>query len=283
MNIEKAGIFGGGTMGTGIIQVFASAGIKTHLVSVVEGEAARSLASITRNLDKLVQKEKITAERKDEILSNISSSADVQDFADCGIVVEAVLEDRELKKNIFRQVEDAVSEQCIIASNTSTISITELASAVKLQERFIGVHFMNPAPVMQLIEVITALQSSQETIDTVMALCEKLGKTGVLVKDSPGFVLNRILIPLINEGAECLDNGIADAEAIDSIMKLGANHPIGPLALGDLVGLDVCLKIMEVLYSDFGDSKYRPSPLLRRMVAAGYLGRKTGRGFYTYN
>ncbi len=184
MNIEKAGVFGGGTMGTGIIQVFASAGFKTHLVSVVEGEASRSLTAITRNLDKLVQKEKITAERRDEILSNISSSADVKDFADCGIVIEAVLEDRELKKNIFRQVEDAVSEQCIIASNTSTISITELASAVKLQERFIGVHFMNPAPVMQLIEVITALQSSQETIDTVMALCEKLGKTGVLVKDS---------------------------------------------------------------------------------------------------
>ena len=215
-------------------------------------------------------------------LAAIQATTDYSDLASCHLVIEVVSENRDIKKQVLRKIEFAVTDECIIASNTSTISITELASEISVPRRFVGMHFMNPVPAMQLVEIIAALQTVEEVTAEVVALAKKIGKTPIMVSDSPGFVLNRLLIPMINEAIYALDEAVADAESIDSCMRLGANHPIGPLALADLIGLDICLHIMEVLHADFGDSKYRPCPLLRRMVAAGYLGRKSGRGFFAY-
>jgi 3-hydroxybutyryl-CoA dehydrogenase len=279
---SEIGVVGSGTMGAGIAQVFALAGHHVVLVDLTRECLDRAMAGIAKNLERLVKKEGISAAQRDAALAAIQATTDYPDLAPCHIVIEAVSENREVKKQVLKRIEGAVTVGCIIASNTSTISITELAAGIGAPARFIGMHFMNPVPVMQLVEVITALQTAEGTTAETVALAKKIGKTPVLVGDSPGFVLNRLLLPMINEAVFALDEGVADAESIDSCMKLGANQPIGPLALADLIGLDVCLHIMEVLHADFGDSKYRPCPLLRRMVAAGYLGRKSGKGFFVY-
>jgi 3-hydroxybutyryl-CoA dehydrogenase len=276
------GVVGSGTMGAGIAHVFALSGHRVVLVDLRKELLDRALAGIQGNLERQVKKQSISTAQKEAALAGIQGTTDYAALVPCRIVIEAVSENRDIKKQVLKQIEAAVTEECIIASNTSTISITELAAGVRSPQRFIGMHFMNPVPVMQLVEVIDALQTAKEVTAEVEALAKEIGKTPVLVKDSPGFVLNRLLIPMLNEAVYTLEGGVATAEAIDACMKLGANHPLGPLALADLIGLDICLNILEVLHADFGDPKYRPCPLLRRMVAAGRLGRKTGRGFYEY-
>jgi 3-hydroxybutyryl-CoA dehydrogenase len=276
------GVVGSGTMGSGIAHVFALAGHEVVLVDISKELLDRAVNGIAGNLERQVKKQGISAAQKQAALAAIRTTTAYTALAPCRLVIEAVAEDREVKKQVLKQIEAAVAEECIIATNTSTISITELASCLRGPERFIGMHFMNPVPVMQLVEVIGALETAEAVSAQVVALAQNIGKTPVLVKDSPGFVLNRLLIPMLNEAVFVLDSGVAAAEAIDACLKLGANHPLGPLALADLIGLDICLHVMEVLHSDFGDPKYRPCPLLRRMVAAGRLGRKAGRGFYEY-
>ena len=275
-------VVGSGTMGCGIAHVFALSGHGVLLLDLQREFLDQAVVRITGNLERQVKKQGISAAQKETALAAIQTTTAYTALAPCRLVIEAVCEDREVKKQVLQKIEAVVAAECIIASNTSTISITELASCLRSPQRFIGMHFINPVPVMQLVEVIAALQTAEAVSAEVAALAQKIGKTPVRVQDSPGFVLNRLLIPMLNEAVYALEGGVATAEAIDACLKLGANHPLGPLALADLIGLDICLHVMEVLHADFGDPKYRPCPLLRRMVAAGRLGRKSGRGFYEY-
>lgn len=280
--MEKIFVLGAGTMGAGIVQAFAQKGYEVIVRDIKDEFVQRGLSGINKNLSKLVSKGKITEEAKEEILSRISGTTDMNLAADCDLVVEAAIENMEIKKEIFAELDGICKKEAILASNTSSLSITEVASATSRPDKVIGMHFFNPAPVMKLVEIIRGMATSQETFDAVKNLSLEIGKEPVEVKEAPGFVVNRILIPMINEASFILQEGIASVEDIDTAMKFGANHPMGPLALGDLIGLDVCLAIMDVLYNETGDNKYRASSTLRKYVRAGWLGRKSGRGFYNY-
>jgi 3-hydroxybutyryl-CoA dehydrogenase len=269
-------------MGAGIVQAFAEAGCQVAMRDLKEEFVKKGFGSIEKNLSRAVGKGKMTEERKLEILGNIATTTSLEAAAVADIVVEAAVENMGIKKEIFAELDRLCKPECILATNTSSLSITEVASATKRPDKVIGMHFFNPVPVMKLVEVIKGIATSEETKDKVIELSKDLGKDPVEVEEAPGFVVNRILIPMINEAVGVLADGVATAEDIDKAMRLGSNHPIGPLALGDLVGNDVCLAIMETLYSEFGDPKYRPHPLLRKMVRAGYLGRKSGKGFFEY-
>ena len=281
-HIKIVGVLGAGTMGNGIAHVFARSGFQVILRDVEEHFLDRALETITKNLDREIKKGKVAEADKPRILGRLQLVTDPAQLAGADFVVEAISERLDLKLTALKEADKLLRPEVILASNTSSISITQLAAATSRPDRFLGMHFMNPVPMMVLVEVIRGLQTSEATFATTMALCEKLEKKPVAVNDSPGFVSNRVLMPMINEAAFCVMEGVATPEAVDAVMKMGMNHPMGPLELADLIGLDVCLDILEVLYTGFSDSKYRPCPLLRKMVAAGWLGRKSGRGFYTY-
>ena len=281
-DITSLGVIGAGTMGHGIAQVGAQAGLQVILVDVGDELLRAAMSSIEANLARQVAKDALTQTAADATLGRIRTAPQLAEVKEVQIVVEAVSENADLKRDIFRQLDDATPAGTVLASNTSSISITLLGAATERPDRVIGMHFMNPVPVMPLVEVIRGQETSDDTHAAVVLLAEALGKTPVTVNDFPGFVSNRLLMPMINEAAFCLLEGVAEKEAIDEIMQLGMNHPMGPLALADLIGLDTCLSVMEVLHRELGEDKYRPCPLLRRMVAAGALGRKAGRGFYDY-
>ena len=283
MNINKVAVIGGGTMGNGIAHVFALNGFPVSLVEISSDLADRAIATITKNLDRQVKKGSITDDDKANTLQNITKVIGIENTpSETDLVIEAVYENKDAKLNIFNKLQDIIKPDSIFASNTSSISITELSTASR-PDKFIGMHFMNPVPVMKLVEIIRGYSTSDETFETIKELSEKLGKVPVEVFDYPGFISNRILMPMINEAIFALMEGVASAEDIDTVMKLGMNHPMGPLTLADFIGLDVCLAIMEVLYNGYNDSKYRPCPLLKKMVAAKKLGRKTREGFFKYD
>ena len=276
-------VVGAGTMGNGIAHVFALNGHPVHLVDVDRAALDRALATIDKNLERQVTKGILTADAKEDVAARISTSTDLSASASASrLIVEAVTEEEGVKARIFQEADDAAPGEAILASNTSSISITSLAAGTTRPDRVIGMHFFNPVPVMKLVEIVRGLATSDETVGAVYELAESLGKTPVEVTDFPGFVSNRVLMPMINEAIYCVMEGVASVEDVDTVMKLGMNHPMGPLTLADFIGLDVCLSIMEVLHEGFGDDKYRACPLLRKMVAAGHLGRKSGRGFYEY-
>jgi len=282
MGVSKIGVLGAGQMGSGIAQVSLMNGLHVVLNDVSEEVLAKSRAGIGKGLDILVRKEKIATRDKDRMLSGLRTTTEIGAFSACDLVVEAATEREELKLTLFRELDDVVPAGRILASNTSSISITKIAASTKRPDKVIGMHFMNPVPIMKLVEVVRGLQTSKETFDATMALARTLGKEPVPANDFPGFIANRILMPMINEAVFALMEGVGEAADIDAIMRTGANHPMGPLALADLIGLDTCLEVMNVLQRGLGDSKYRPCPLLRKHVEAGYLGKKTGRGFYAY-
>jgi len=282
MTIQTVGIIGAGTMGNGIAQACAVSGINVVMVDISDAAVQKGVATVAGSLDRLIKKDKMTAADKDAALARIKGSTSYDDLKAAQIVIEAATENYELKLKILKQADALLAPEVIIASNTSSISITKLAAATSRAERFIGMHFFNPVPMMALVEIIRGLQTSDATHDAVKQLAERLGKTPITVKNAPGFVVNRILVPMINEAFFVLAEGLATPEDIDAGMKLGCNQPIGPLALADMVGLDVCLAVMDVYLQEFGDSKYRACPLLKEYVAAGRLGRKTGRGVYQY-
>jgi len=280
--LQRVAVVGAGTMGNGIVHVFAAHNFEVTMIDVRREALDRALATIEGNLDRQIRKGNLDADTRDAALAHIRTSTDVAACDNAQLVVEAATEDRDLKFRIFRQIDEVAPEDAILASNTSSISITEIGANTGRPEQVIGMHFMNPVPVMKLVELIRGLRTSDETTTRTREIAETLGKTVAEARDYPGFVANRVLMPMINEAIFCLMEGVAEREAIDTVMKLGMNHPMGPLALADLIGLDTVLSILEVLHDGFGDDKYRPAPLLRQYVAAGMLGRKTGEGFYNY-
>jgi 3-hydroxybutyryl-CoA dehydrogenase len=282
MSIQTVGIIGAGTMGNGIAQACAVSGVNVVMVDISEAAVAKGLATVSGSLDRLIKKEKMTEADKAAALSRIKGSTQYEDLKGSQLVIEAATENEQIKIKILQQLDQMLAPEVMIASNTSSISITKLAATTKRADRFIGMHFFNPVPMMALVEIIRGLQTSDATHDAVHALATALGKTPITVKNAPGFVVNRILVPMINEAFYVLAEGLASPEDIDAGMKLGTNQPIGPLALADMIGIDVCLAVMEVFLKEFGDSKYRACPLMKEMVAAGRLGRKTGQGVYTY-
>ncbi|MEA1960803.1 MAG: 3-hydroxybutyryl-CoA dehydrogenase [Bacillota bacterium] len=278
----KIMVLGAGTMGAGIVQVAAQAGMDVVVRDIKQEFVDRGIQMINRNLEKAVSRGKMTADDKNEVMSKITGTVDLKQAADCDLVIEAAVEIMDIKKAIFKELNEICKPECILASNTSALSVTEIAAASGRADRMIGMHFFNPVPAMKLVEIIRGATTSQETFDKVKEVTGQMGKTSVEINEAPGFVVNRLLIPMINEGLYALMEGVASAEDIDTSMKLGAGHPMGPLALGDLVGLDICLAIMQTLHKEFGEDKYRPCPLMVKLVRAGKLGRKTGEGVFKY-